>query len=91
MRIHSSSAEVPETRKEFTEYVNQTENLRNVTVVTNLGTGKEQSKRIQSPKSLLAGFECDDDLDMQPSFTPMSLAQKATIPMLTPIPTEPSM
>ena len=34
-------AEVPETLKEFLEYVNQTENLRNVTVVSNLGTGKK--------------------------------------------------
>ena len=55
-------AEVPETLKEFLEYVNQTENLRNVTVVSNPGTDKEESKIFQAPKGLIIGFEYDDDL-----------------------------
>ena len=55
-------AEVPEMLKEFLEYVNQTENLRNVTVVSNPGTDKEASKSIQVPKGLIVGFEYDDGL-----------------------------
>ena len=54
-------AEVPEMLKEFLEYVNQTENLRNVTVVSNPGTDKEESKSIQAPKGLIIGLEFDDE------------------------------
>ena len=61
-------AEVPEMLKEFLEYVNQTENLRNVTVVSNPGTGKEESKSIQAPKGLIIGFEYDDDLEYAVEF-----------------------
>ena len=53
-------AEVPEMVKTFLEYDNQTENLRNITVVTNPGTGKEVSQSIQAPKGLIIGFEYDD-------------------------------
>ena len=61
-------AEVPETLKEFLEYVNQTEDLRNVTVVSNPGTGKEESKSIQAPKGLIIGFEYDDALGYAAEF-----------------------
>ena len=61
-------AEVPEMLKEFLEYVNQTENLRNVTVVSNPGIGKEESKSIQAPKGLIIGFEYDDDLEYVAEF-----------------------
>ena len=61
-------AEVPEMLREFLEYVNQTENLRNVTVVSNPGTGKEESKSIQAPKGLIIGFEYDDDLGYAAEF-----------------------
>ena len=57
----SYDAEVPETLKEFLGYVNQTENLRNVTVVSNPGTDKEESKSIQAPKGLIIGFQFDDE------------------------------
>ena len=43
--------------------MNQTENLRNVTVVSNPGTAKEESKSIQAPKGLIIGFEFDETLE----------------------------
>ena len=55
-------AEASEIVKEFLGYVNQTENLRNVTVVSNPGTDKEESKSIKAPKGLIIGFEYDDEL-----------------------------
>ena len=61
-------AEVPEKLREFLGYVNQTENLRNVTVVSNSGTGKEESKRIQAPKGFIIGFEYDEDLEYAAGF-----------------------
>ena len=54
-------AEVPEKLKEFLEYMNQTENLRNITVVSNPGADNEESKSIQAPKGLIIGFEYDDE------------------------------
>ena len=36
------------------------EHLRNITIVSNPGTGKEESKRIQVPKGLIFGLEFDD-------------------------------
>ena len=54
-------ADVPEMLKEFLGYVNQTEDLRNVTVVSNPGTDKEESKSIQAPKGLIIGLEFDDE------------------------------
>lgn len=54
-------AEAPEALKTFLAYVNQTENLRNVTVVSNPGTDKEETKSIQAPKGLIIGFEYDDE------------------------------
>ena len=59
----SYDAEAPEMLKEFLGYVNQTENLRNVTVVSNPGTEKEESKTIQAPKGLIIGFEYDEELE----------------------------
>ena len=54
-------AEEPEKLKEFLAYENQTENLRNVMVVSNPGTDKEESKSIQAPKGLIIGFQYDDE------------------------------
>ena len=54
--------EEPEMLAELLGYVNKTEDLRNVTVVSNPGTDKEESKRIQAPKGLVIGFEYDDQL-----------------------------
>ena len=59
----SYDAEAPEMFKKFLGYVNQTENLRNVTVVSNPGTEKEESKSIQAPKGLIIGFEYEDNLE----------------------------
>ena len=56
-------AETPEMLKTFLGYVNQSENLRNVTVVSNPGTEKEERKSIQAPKGLIIGFEYGDDLE----------------------------
>ena len=50
----SYDTEAPEMVKVFLEYVNQTENLRNVTIVTNPGTEQEISQSIQAPKGLFA-------------------------------------
>lgn len=56
-------AEVSETLKEFLGYENQTENLRNVTVVVNPGTDKEESEVIKAPKGLIVGFKYADELE----------------------------
>lgn len=56
----SYDAEAPEMVKTFLEYENQTENLRNITVVSNPGTEKEVSQRIPVPKGLLIGLRYDE-------------------------------
>ena len=53
-------AEVPEMIEVFLKYANQTEDLRDVTVVTNPGTEKEVSQNFQIPKGLIIGFSWDD-------------------------------
>ena len=53
-------AEAPEMVKTFLKYDSQTENLRNVTVVTNPGTEKEVRQNFQIPKGLVIGFTWDD-------------------------------
>ena len=56
-------ADVPEMLQTILDYENQTENLRNVTVVSNPGTEKEESLSIQAPMGLIFGFEYDDALE----------------------------
>ena len=56
-------AEAPEMVKTFLEYDSQTENLRNVTVITNPGTEKEVSQNFQIPKGLVIGFTWSDDFE----------------------------
>ena len=58
----------PEMLKEFLGYVSQTEDLRNVTVVINPGTEKEESKSIKAPKGLIIGFQYDEDLGYEAEF-----------------------
>ena len=53
-------AEAPELLQTILAYESQTENLRNVTIVSNPGTEKEESKSIQVPKGLIVGLEFDD-------------------------------
>ena len=53
-------AEAPEMLDVFMEYANQTEDLRNVTVITNPGTEKEISQNFQIPKGLVVGLTWDD-------------------------------
>ena len=60
--------------------MNQTENLRNVTVVSNPGTDKEESKSIQAPKGLIIGFEYDDGLEYAPGFYTDAACTKAYDP-----------
>ena len=57
----SYDEEMPETFKEFGEHINQTEDLRNVTIVINPGTDKEEIKSIQAPRGMVIGFEYDID------------------------------
>ena len=64
----SYDAEKTEKLEELLGYVNQTENLRNVTVISNPNTDKEESKRIQAPKGLVIGFEYGDDLEYAVEF-----------------------
>lgn len=54
-------AAVPEMVNTFLEYTNRTEDLRNITVVSNPGTDNEKTERIQTPKGLLVGFRYDED------------------------------
>ena len=64
----SYDAEEPEKLGELLGYVNQTENLRNITVVSNPGTEKEERKSIQAPKGLIIGFEFDDGFEDKVAF-----------------------
>ena len=52
--------EASEMVKTFLEYANQTEKLRNITVVTNPGTEKEVSQSVQAPKGLIIGLRYDE-------------------------------
>ena len=76
----SYDAEEPETLRELLGYVNQTENLRNVTVVSNPGTDKEESKSIQAPKGMIIGFEYDDDFEYAVEFYTDAACTKAYDP-----------
>jgi hypothetical protein len=73
-------AEEPETLKEFLGYVNQTEDLRNVTVVSNPGTDKEESESIQAPKGLIIGFQFDDEWENAVGFYTDAACTKAYDP-----------
>lgn len=57
----SYDKEAPEMVETFLEYANQTENLRNITVVSNPGTEQEVSQSIQSPKGLIIGLRYNED------------------------------
>ena len=57
----SYDAGAPEMVKTFLAYENQTENLRNITVVSNPGTEKEVSQTVQVPKGLIVGLRYDED------------------------------
>jgi hypothetical protein len=73
-------AEEPEKLKEFLAYETQTENLRNVTVVSNPGTDKEESKSIQAPKGLIIGFQFDDEWENAVGFYTDAACTKAYDP-----------
>ena len=53
--------DVPEMVKTFMGYDNQTENLRNITVVSNPGSENEKLESVQAPKGLIIGFRYDGD------------------------------
>jgi hypothetical protein len=53
--------EEPEMVKTFLKYDNQTENLRNITVVSNPGTENEKIESVRVPKGLIIGFRYDED------------------------------
>ena len=52
--------DTPEKLKTILAYESQTENLRNITIVSNPGAEKEETKTIQVPKGLIMGFQFDD-------------------------------
>ncbi|MBR6522013.1 MAG: hypothetical protein IKT47_05030 [Oscillospiraceae bacterium] len=54
-------AEAPEMVNTMLGYDSQTENLRNITIVTNPGTEKEVSQSIQAPKGLVLGLHYEED------------------------------
>ena len=58
-------AEVPEKVNAFLNYANQTDDLRNITVVSNPGTEKEESKCVQVPRGLIVGFRFDEESEYQ--------------------------
>ena len=53
--------EEPEMVKTFLEYDNQTENLRNITVVSNPGMENEKIESVQVPMGLVIGFRYDEN------------------------------
>ena len=53
--------EEPEMVKTFLKYDSQTENLRNITVVSNPGIENEKIESVQVPKGLILGFRYDED------------------------------
>ena len=57
----SYDAEVSAALKELLESVSQTEDLRNITIISNPGTEKEEAKSIQAPKGLVIGLRYDGD------------------------------
>ena len=57
----SYDIDAPERVREFLKYANETENLRNITVVSNPGTEKEVSQSVQVPKGLIIGLRYDED------------------------------
>lgn len=61
-------AEEPEILEVFLKYANQTEELRNVTIVSNPGTEKEVSQDFQIPKGLIVGFTYDEDSEGKVAF-----------------------
>ena len=57
----SYDVDAPERVREFLKYDNETENLRNITVVSNPGTEKEVSQSIQAAKGLAVGFRYEEE------------------------------
>ena len=57
----SYDIDAPERVREFLKYANETENLRNITVVSNPGTEKEVSQSIQAAKGLTVGFRYEEE------------------------------
>jgi hypothetical protein len=57
----SYDAEMPERVKTFLKYAEQTEDLRNVTVVSNPGADNEKTESVQVPKGLIVGFRYDEE------------------------------
>ena len=57
----SYDIDAPERVREFLKYANETENLRNITVVSNPGTEKEVSQSIQAAKGLAIDFRYGEE------------------------------
>ena len=57
----SYDIDAPERVREFLKYDNETENLRNITVVSHPGTEKEVSQSLQAAKGLVVGLRYEGD------------------------------
>lgn len=57
----SYDIDAPERVREFLKYANETENLRNITVISNPGTEKEVSQSIQVAKGFAVGFRYEEE------------------------------
>ena len=64
----SYDTDAPERVKEFLKYADETENLRNITVVSNPDTEKEVIQDIQVAKGLIISFAYDEDLGCAAEF-----------------------
>ena len=59
--------EIPEGMEKLTEYAQQTENMRTITIISNPGTENEKTESIQAPKGLPVGFS--NDWNVEKTFT----------------------
>ena len=55
--------EIPEGMEKLTEYAQQTENMRTITIISNPGTDAEKAESVQVPKGMVAGLEADMSTD----------------------------
>lgn len=55
--------EIPEGMEKLTEYAQQTENMRTITIISNPGTDAEKTESVQAPKGMVAGLEADMSTD----------------------------
>jgi hypothetical protein len=57
----SYDTDAPERALEFLKYANETQNLRNITIISNPGTEKEVSQSFQAAKGLVVGLVYEEE------------------------------